>query len=98
MRIPEKILIGAHDFRVDLIEDDTRFNKMGEICCANNVISLKNIGISESAQAETLLHEIIEAIDYSNELRLDHHKICTLSEQIFAVIRNNNLDFTGKTI
>jgi hypothetical protein len=37
----------------------------------------------------TLIHEIIEAIDTENQLKLKHHKIQSLATQLYQVIVDN---------
>lgn len=49
--------------------------------------------LSEPVRAECLLHEIIEMINYKNELKLPHQSITIISEHIFGIIRDNGLDF-----
>ena len=50
----------------------------------------------ETQVAETFLHEIIEALNYSLELELKHTRIQALSSGVFAVMRDNGLDFGGE--
>jgi hypothetical protein len=47
----------------------------------------------EVSQAEVFLHEIIEAIDWRNELELPHQAKTILSTNLLDLIRTNNLDF-----
>lgn len=97
MKIPKKILIGGHEVDVDIQRGDHYFPHGGDYCGWTQTIRL-NVAdnISESNMSETLLHEIIEAINHANELKLRHGQISCLSEQLFSVIRNNKLDFSRK--
>jgi len=97
LKIPTKIKIGGHEFSISIIEGGTRFTRAGDVCNWDCTIRINSSDkIAESSQAEALLHEIIEAINHANELKIEHSTICTLSEQLFAVIRNNKLDFIKK--
>ncbi len=93
MKFPKKIIIAGQDVSVSLIKGGNRFINAGDFCCMDNTIRINTDGTVEAVRAESFLHEIIESININNELKLEHNKICTLSSQIFAVIRNNKLDF-----
>ena len=97
MNIPKKVLIGGHKYPVDVFSGDTRFINSGELNTWTQEIRINTAdNLSESAQAEAFLHEIIEAINHYNELKLEHRNISVLCTQLFAVLRNNNLDFRKK--
>ena len=53
-----------------------------------SIIDLEESMTPDIAKA-TLLHEIIEAIDSENELKLKHHKIQSLATQLYQVIKDN---------
>ncbi len=97
MKIPDKVLIGGHEYPVEVIDGDTRFLNSGELNTWTQEIRINTSdGHPEGAQAEAFLHEIIEAINHDNELKLEHRNISVLGTQLFAVIRNNKLDFVKK--
>ena len=97
MKIPKRIVVNGHEFTVSLIVGDTRFASAGDVCNWTKTIRINTADeAAESTQAEALLHELIEIIDHDNELKLSHNTICTLGEQLFGIIRNNNLDFITK--
>jgi hypothetical protein len=100
--IPDYIIIGAHkieitsaikeDFR-KIFEDDALGDEtMGIYIHENNKIHLwaKLLGTRKAA---TLLHEIIEAINWQNDLELTHTQLSTLTESLLAVLLQNDLDF-----
>ncbi len=93
MKMPKKIIIAGQDVSISLVQGGNRFIHAGDFCCMDNTIRINADGTVEAVRAESLLHEIIESINMNNELKLEHHVICTLSSQIFAIIRNNKLDF-----
>jgi hypothetical protein len=45
--------------------------------------------ISKSVKDECILHELIEAINYWVNVKLEHHQIAILSAALFSVLRNN---------
>lgn len=61
---------------------------LGEHCGNTAVINLDN-GLTSQIQQKTLLHEIIEAINYQYELHLEHNKISVLETAIFAILKDN---------
>ena len=95
MEIPTKVKICGHEYNV-------RFDKNlfltesvgGGKACANMLeITLADGDFPESRRAEVFLHEIIEMIKYTLQVDLDHKDLSAISEVLFAVIRDNNLDF-----
>lgn len=42
-----------------------------------------------SVYKEAILHEIIEALDYWLNLKLDHHQLTVLSASLYGVINSN---------
>ncbi len=93
MKFPKKIIIAGQEVTVQLLDGGNKFFHAGDFCCMDNIIRINLDGTVEAVRAESFLHEIIESININNELKLEHNKICTLSSQIFAVIRDNKLDF-----
>lgn len=48
---------------------------------------------SEKAQAQDLVHEIIEAINDANDLKLEHTVISTIASSLFQVLSDDHLSF-----
>jgi hypothetical protein len=85
MNIPETIKIGGHILPVRFSED---IGNMGEWNHAKQTIKLyKDTCVSQ--QEETLLHEIIECINYTYELKLPHAKIQILGATLHQIVRDN---------
>lgn len=97
MKIPASIRIGGHDVEIKKI-CEPNFHDYGDYNRWFSLIRLNTDGVKESKMAETFLHEIIEAINGKNELKMEHHVIMTLSEDLFAIIRNNKLDFVSEEV
>ena len=91
MKIPNKIKVLGHEFSVnmvDLSETDT-FGNMNPNTCAIRL----NKNKCQSQIEETLLHEIIEAIDNNLELKFEHPQITALSATLYQVLKDNKLAF-----
>lgn len=85
-------MIGGRKIRVQCVSYiDTA--AAGEWDGVAQVISVNTASSTEDGQADTLLHEIIEAINDMSDLQLPHATITTLTTNLFAVIRQNSLTF-----
>jgi len=94
MNIPNKLDIFSHEVQVDWVSSE-QHNTSGSYSEYYNTLNLHPLteGLSESAQAETFLHEILECINAKLDLGLKHYQISSISTGLFHTIRNNNLDF-----
>ena len=61
-------------------------------CDSNNLIIRVANNIPEQQKQSTVLHEIIEAIDYSLELGLEHRSINSLEAALYQVLCANGVD------
>jgi hypothetical protein len=95
--IPKTVKIGAYSIEVQ------RFNRgRGESSDEwgrTNLFDMR-IGIRddlpEPLEAQVFLHEIVEiALKRLDINDLPHHTLSLIAEELFAIIRNNELDFTG---
>lgn len=92
MKIPKRIKIGCHWIRIKKV----RSNEIQERGIYNSWYQLIKLNCDDnikSAIDEAFLHEIIEAIVKIYNLSIDHTHLTVLSEIVFTVIRNNQLDF-----
>lgn len=92
MNIPSAIKIGGHSIKVEIHPQMQMSGYEGRAFISDQVIYV-NGNLPESGQSETLIHEIIEFIDSLYELKLEHEKITTISEALFQVLRDNDLNF-----
>lgn len=93
MKIPTQIKIGGHIFKVQ--EVDTReMNDTGEVNTWRQIIRINNEYTPEDKRSEGLLHEILEVIKCYHNMSVDHSSLSTISELLFAVMRDNKLDFS----
>lgn len=97
MEIPNKVKILGHEYSV--IFDEKLFARESVGCakaCANTLEISISPQVPESRQAEALMHEIFEMIKYTLNIEWEHSDLSAISEILFAVIRDNKLDFRGK--
>lgn len=99
MNIPSILKIGGHDYTVT---KNPACQIDGLVCCGAHNGSLETIQVNLNhplgTQQATLVHEIIEAINWMHELKLEHTAICTLSEVLYQVLKDNDLYFGTKSI
>ena len=100
MKIPKKIKVGGHVYRViypcDFAENK---NLRGQHDGDTKEIRISDDG-PESVIAETLLHEILHAVDSVTGYKLfedNERAIVGIGEALFQVLRDNNLDFRDKS-
>jgi len=89
MKMPRRIKLGGFVVAVDSTD---QMNNAGDWASVGAQIRV-NTHMTECEQAETLLHEIIEAINYYGGLELEHPQLTSLSAWLFAAIRQNKLTF-----
>jgi len=96
MKIPGKIKLGGHEINIEKVNTKD-IDSGGEFNGYYNVIRLRvDHDSTESCVAECFLHEIIEAIKMKNQLNIDHTHLTVLSENLFQVMRDNELNFSCK--
>ena len=92
MKIPKKLKIGAHLFRIKLVEskkiDGGEDEIMGYCDKVNCEIRIAN-NLTQTQLEETLLHEVIHAI---NDV-MSHELIEGLAHSLHQVIKDNKLCF-----
>lgn len=93
MKIPERIKLGGHEIEIKIAKVKDA-GGAGNFNGYYNLITLRNeADTPEDNVSECLLHEIMEAIKYKNNLEIDHTHLTVLCESLFQVIRDNNLTF-----
>ena len=100
--VPKSILIGGHkikivaatkeDFRKMYGDDDLGDETMAVYEHEHNNIHMWSELVG-TRKAATLLHEIIEAINWQNDLSMNHTQISTVAESLLSVLLFNDLDF-----
>ncbi len=96
MKIPNKIKLGGHIINVELV-DMAHINGPGDYDNYHNLIRIEDeLNAREDNVSECLLHEILEAIKAKNNLNIDHTELTVVSEVLFQVLRDNDLNFYNK--
>ena len=90
MKIPNKVKIGGHLYKVEFDKTPKEGTNRGQNCGgfnrANGVISI-NDNLIKSEKEETFIHEILHGMNSEfNETVLD-----SLAQQIYQVLKDNNL-------
>ena len=92
MKIPKTIKIGGFNYQV-ILKD--RYKEDGSTDLGTHSVHQLKIWIDremvQQQQEETLLHEIIEAINDHNDLKLEHNQISGISNNIYQVLKDNQL-------
>jgi len=92
MKIPNVLLIGAHEIKISKQKGIEELGAKGNYNGYKMEINIDD-SMNESIEAETFMHETIEVLNDLYDLDLDHWKIQILSESLFTAIRLNKLDF-----
>jgi len=91
MKIPRKLRIDGEDWIVkkdsDLIRNESNY---GEIDYLHREIVLDK---SSPKIPVTLLHECIHAVSQNGSLDLEEKQVARLAHGIYAIIKDNNLNF-----
>jgi Zn-dependent peptidase ImmA (M78 family) len=103
MKIPDKLKIGAMDWKVEYSELlGESVNAFGQ-CIGNKQIILIEKGLTPSNEARTFLHELLHAIFWTSNAcsflpsadakKLEEDLVSTLDSALLSAIRDNDLDF-----
>lgn len=97
MKIPKSLKIGGQVYKIILkdMDSDGGSGKAGMNYLVKNEIYI-NISkeYHRSQQEQTLIHEIIEALNYLHEYKLEHPTISSFAENIYQVLKDNHLNFS----
>ena len=93
MKIPKSLKVGGHKIAVEKVNTKD-IESGGEYNYYYNLIRIRIDDCPESSISECFLHEIIECIKVRNQLNIDHTHLTVLSEGLFQVIRDNELNFS----
>ena len=85
----EFIKIGGLNYRVSQVENLARDNGALGRCCGNSRTIEIDSNLDEQVKEKTLIHEIIEAINFENQLNLEHWKISVLESSIYQILKDN---------
>lgn len=89
MRIPTKLKIGGHQFKV--LITDTRPGLMGEMDTSKNTIKIDKT-LPQTQKEVTLMHEIFHAINTELDNSANGHALLeSLSQQLYQVFVDNKM-------
>lgn len=95
MQIPTGLKIGGHTYRVQF--DSTLRGDDGLVCIGQHrgpeELIVLHSGFPPGTQEACLIHEILEALNWSLELGLEHRQISALEEGLYQVLKDNHLNF-----
>jgi predicted DNA-binding protein len=98
--IPDKVNILGFEYEIrqhDIDENESDSSFLGYCDFSRLRITIDNKSNIQQQNA-TLLHEIIEAINFHNELKLEHNIIKSLETGLYQVLSENDLVFTKETV
>ena len=90
MKIPKILKIGGHIYKI--IFKNTARKEQKRHCGYENsewCEIVLDTDLSTQTQETTLLHEVLEAINYKNELGLNHKQIMSLEHNLYQVLKDN---------
>ena len=92
MIIPKTLKIGGHIYEVILRDREKNDGCHDAGTCDNGFCKIWiNESWAKSQQESTLLHEIIEAINFNYKLDLTETQIHGLETSLYQVLKDNNL-------
>jgi hypothetical protein len=82
-----KLKIAGLDYEIMLEKDIARDIALG-LHCGNSATIKVDAGLRDIVKQKVLLHEILEAINYEYELKLEHEKLSVLDSALFEIFKN----------
>lgn len=93
MKIPDTIKILGYTYKIEKVKDRTfthGTNNVGSCSCVHQKIWI-DTNASKEQQESTLIHEVLEAINYHLRLKLGDEVICPLESAIYQVLKDNQI-------
>ncbi|NPV54522.1 MAG: hypothetical protein HPY71_13570 [Firmicutes bacterium] len=90
--LPKNVKIGGEVFEVVEAEAALDPRAFGEMDYKKARLVIDK-DLKPAAKMSVLLHEILEAINYMNQLNLEHRTIMTLEHDLYQVLHDNQLCF-----
>ncbi len=93
MKIPKKLKIGSQEYKIYYTNIEVRGGNdtLGETWLKENRIYISNVNSALTQQEETFFHEIMEVINYTYQLKLEHKDISIISEAYYQTLKDNKL-------
>lgn len=93
MLIPKRLKVLAHIYTISETVEPQLGRGTSGLCCANLLKIELDSSVPKSRKEEAFLHEIIEALKFHLDIKIEHEDLSALSEGIYTVIRDNGLNF-----
>ena len=77
------------DYEIELINERSGVNDAGQVHNPQALIQLHETVNSPEHIKSVLIHEVIEALNYRLELKLDHNVITSLETGFFQIFQDN---------
>jgi len=77
------------DYKIELYGERAGIHDAGQVLLGQAVIQLSESINNPDHLKSVLIHEIIEALNYRLELKLDHNVITSLEAGFFQIIQDN---------
>lgn len=88
-KLIENIKIGGLNYKLKYQENYARdYNMLGSHCGNTSEIII-DTGLAKDRTEKTIIHEILEAINFEYELELSHDKITVLETTLYAILKDN---------
>lgn len=88
MKIPETLKIGGHMYDVLVVPGEILDGDCGETEIDKSIIRI-NGDMPQSQQEETLLHEVIHAVDFN----MSEEDVYMFSMALYQVLKDNSINF-----
>jgi hypothetical protein len=89
-----KILGYNYEIRYSIPADEGGMSEAGRLFTGKQIITIDPRANQQSKES-TLLHEIIEALDYHLELGLNHQTIMSLETGLYTVLIDGGVNISG---
>lgn len=93
MFIPQKLKVLAHTYTVNESNEPQLGRGTSGSCCSNLLKIELDSSMPQTRKEETFLHEIFEALIYHLDIKIEHTDLSALSEGLYTVMRDNELNF-----
>lgn len=85
-----KLKVLGKPFDLKIVDSPLIGSACGHMDASKNEILINN-RLCKSMQESTIIHEIIEALNYHLELGLEHNKITSLESGLYQVLKENGM-------
>jgi len=91
MKIPNKIKILGKTYEVEFQPNYERDEDRHGSHCPNDQKIVIDSSIHREAQESTFIHELLEAIKFQLDIKLEHTDLCALESTIYQIVKDNDI-------